>query len=577
MPLGQTPSMRPATSSERAMDRIRALMLGRPEEAPAPEAESAIQPASLWDKIKEFGSSLGEQPVAKVAGMLGEMGDSGWRGNVGQEDSKWAGPAGSQMVAGMVDIPGKLPFNGPPGFYSRVNRIAEGLQEGKIHPNKLADLFKRGANPEEVAYRKLPEFIASAGDQSITKEALWKHLSENQPPKIEVTRKTATKQKTDRTFDIVDDDPYGLWEPPIEDITKYSDYQLPGGTNYQETLITMPPTKATTRVSTEFPHTTETVIPNQDIYRSPHWPEDPNVIVHSRGNQRTLPDGTTGNMTEELQSDLHAAGAREGYRQPDIDAETYPEWAKRNGFDPDEVLSPEETTARWRTHIESNDQRAKNQELVPDLPFKGDLSYNLAMKQAILDAANDPKAEWIGLTIPETQIRRYGTDQYTWSRSPDTSPAGWHVRQENLNNVEAVQLPRPLDEIPDYARKGKHFITSEGPSSTFLNDPQLVAKLWKRIQASPDAGEYRPRAAGMTQKYGHNYPDKFEKLLKPFGGQGMEQMPLSNSPGLAAKAWIERLTPEMKVQIQAKGFDLMTIALMAVGGNNMAQPQQEPR
>ena len=146
MPWPQQPSMRPATSNERALDRIRAMMLGRPEEAPAPEAETAIQPTTLWDKIKEFGSSLTEQPVARVAGMVGDITDEGFRGQT-RDEPGWA-------FAGVPFGPNQTVYHGTQApIYRKMNSAY----------NNKSDLFG-----EMTHFAENPEYAgqAFAGVQS---------------------------------------------------------------------------------------------------------------------------------------------------------------------------------------------------------------------------------------------------------------------------------------------------------------------------------------------------------------------------------------------------------------------------
>jgi hypothetical protein len=45
-------------------------------------------------------------------------------------------------------------------------------------------------------------------------------------------------------------------------------------------------------------------------YRSPHFPDDPGLLLHTRANDRTLPKLGRGTFMEEGQSDLHQAGRK---------------------------------------------------------------------------------------------------------------------------------------------------------------------------------------------------------------------------------------------------------------------------
>jgi len=134
--------------------------------------------------------------------------------------------------------------------------------------------------------------------------------------------------------------------------TKFASYQLPGGENYKELLLTLPGKSGYTVV----PHPTvegqvaikdpggnyilsgpDTVKPGQPLswekqyvaqglrtyektaYTSAHW-DEPNVLAHIRFNTRTGPNGERILFIEEIQSDWHQAGRKKGYRgdRPDL-------------------------------------------------------------------------------------------------------------------------------------------------------------------------------------------------------------------------------------------------------------------
>lgn len=72
--------------------------------------------------------------------------------------------------------------------------------------------------------------------------------------------------------------------------TQFDTYTLPGGTNYTELLLTLPAIKG--------PAT--------------HW-DEPNVVAHARFKERRGPNGEKVLALEEIQSDWHQKGRKEGY------------------------------------------------------------------------------------------------------------------------------------------------------------------------------------------------------------------------------------------------------------------------
>jgi hypothetical protein len=103
--------------------------------------------------------------------------------------------------------------------------------------------------------------------------------------------------------------------------TKFSNWQLPGGTNYREVLVTLPtkrlwqngsPVTAedlATRYGREAADRSAVFI--KEPFKSSHW-QQPNVLVHFRLNDREV-DGKRILHIEEIQSDWHQQGRDKGY------------------------------------------------------------------------------------------------------------------------------------------------------------------------------------------------------------------------------------------------------------------------
>ena len=69
------------------------------------------------------------------------------------------------------------------GFFSRVDDAVARLIPAKgAHPNKVASLLKSNASAEELAYRKVPEFLAGKGNATVTPAELQAHLAEHPAP-----------------------------------------------------------------------------------------------------------------------------------------------------------------------------------------------------------------------------------------------------------------------------------------------------------------------------------------------------------------------------------------------------------
>lgn len=122
-----------------------------------------------------------------------------------------------------------------------------------------------------------------------------------------------------------------------EQNTKFEAYQLPGGENYKELLLTLPDKRIpfdtvkfeddmTAKYGTGWTKLPRSAIDAENLskldflhknigqnqYRSPHWNE-PNVLAHVRMNDRVDADGNKTLLLEEVQSDWHQEGRKKGY------------------------------------------------------------------------------------------------------------------------------------------------------------------------------------------------------------------------------------------------------------------------
>lgn len=123
----------------------------------------------------------------------------------------------------------------------------------------------------------------------------------------------------------------------IEDTTKYRNYQLEGGENYREILLTLPNTKLK-KAAAEYEAFEKTLnskpVPEEKIaefnrlrdnigkakdssekrYNSSHFDES-NILAHIRLNERTLSNGERVLFIEEIQSDWAQEGKKKGFKK----------------------------------------------------------------------------------------------------------------------------------------------------------------------------------------------------------------------------------------------------------------------
>jgi len=193
------------------------------------------------------------------------------------------------------------------GWYSRLEEgvSAKGMtQPASEWLNWMAARSKDGSfSMEEAKWTGLSDWLAGKGKEKLTKEQVLEFLSENRV-RVEVI------VKSDRDIDMEDE--IMTWQEKEGGGTKFSQYQLPGGTNYREVLVTLP--KRNTggadwnvmvngKMIGRFPSKSEanhvarqvggvvergTDVTFGDNYFSGHF-DEPNVLFHLRVNDRVIP------------------------------------------------------------------------------------------------------------------------------------------------------------------------------------------------------------------------------------------------------------------------------------------------
>jgi hypothetical protein len=451
------------------------------------------------------------------------------------------------------------------GFYSRLQEAAHFLPDRPINPQAAMNVMKKapeGISPEEVSYRKLDQFLTGRGNQPVTKQEILGHLEQN-PIELKTTVHGTGPEVGQGT---VNNPEFTTGQ------AKYSGYQLPGGTNYRETLIQLPRNVEDSWTTAVYPKR----FPTEDAareyyashpevgdiklfndpqpispeYQSPHW-DEPNVLTGMRANERALPTGEQGRLLENVQSDWHQSGASKGYQTPGVVDEAarlnqrYKDLghqleqidyniAQKYG---DEQFSIDAVAERNALRAPIQAERHELRQLpdlaatgmVPDAPFKSSWP-DLALKEQLYDAA-EQNMDWVGVTPGSEMIKR--GEGY----APPPPETGLTRADVVGDRVPRVHPNLPLADQPRF------------------NDQEL--------------------------------PNRLAKLLKPFGGGGLEHasLPLperftaniSDVPmtegSRSLQTTIARLPPAMRQAILKKGFPIMSlIGLM----NSQPPSQPEP-
>lgn len=201
------------------------------------------------------------------------------------------------------------------------------------------------------------------------------------------------------------------------DSTKYAQYQLPGGTNYREVVMTMPDPKlvrynelnkigATYMTDEQFAEYKQLeksgLYKNQ--YTSSHFPDTPNYVAHMRLNERTDAQGKEGLFVEELQSDRHQAGREKGYGESGVSFKVVAQGELLGEYQDKRSAEQAAEDFREEGYSPIGIEEVKGNG-IPDAPFRKDWSIQL-FKRALRDAVDSDK-KWIGWTTGDTQAERY--------------------------------------------------------------------------------------------------------------------------------------------------------------------------
>jgi hypothetical protein len=389
-----------------------------------------------------------------------------------------------------------------------------------------------------------------------------------------------------------------IYTVPEPTPTKYEKYQLPGGENYREILLTTPVKgkaeldvaqiaagdlrrqtadlmeqwKAASELNPGDPavvglyqkvsesrklrdqaEATAQELKNQiglKTYRSSHF-DEPNILAHMRVNDRIDADGKKMLLIEEVQSDWHQAGREKGYATK----ENLEKWYNQNKLENDPSFA--DLNSEQRSVVERNRSAGMGGESVPDAPFK-DTWHQLALKRALKEAV-DKGYDRIGLTTGKQQVDRF-SDQLRQNVDQIDFSAGYP--NQNTTTITATKNGQPTFEgnvvdgkFVDGAAKGKSIDEVLGKS--------IAQKILSHDQAQGmgtiKGNDLTIGGEGMKKYYDEIYPAFLNKQGKKYGAQvGETQVPTDRStidgmPSMYQNKETVRyldITPEMRKAIQ---------------------------
>jgi hypothetical protein len=377
--------------------------------------------------------------------------------------------------------------------------------------------------------------------------------------------------------------------------TKYQQYQLPGGDNYREILLTLPNKPMDVGLAAENYYTQflkrggepdwaqlnpvkqqEIVnsMPAQarnasasPVYTSSHFNE-PNILAHMRVNDRIDADGKKMLLIEEVQSDWHQAGREKGYKTKarKVTEEQKQEFKKLNAIDDgDRTGQMNERLDELESLIAGESQG------VPDAPFKGTW-HQLALKRALKYAA-DNGYDRVGLTTGRQQAERYNlAKQVDYIDYVREGPDKYRMAVVGKDG-QGVNLPKDIFsevELKSYLGNdvAKRIVNGEGQSGG--------GRMTLRGNDLQIGGE------GMKKYYDEIYPAFLEKQGKKYNaktgeteiktGQRIQLFGVGKlKTGMEPVRYID-ISPEMRGGVK-KGQPLFTAA--PIGGIGLGAGTQD--
>ena len=366
--------------------------------------------------------------------------------------------------------------------------------------------------------------------------------------------------------------------------TKYAQYQLPGGENYREVVLSMPSDLSRSQAKIDAINKRRQEIldtaKEQDLFKrsqtdpeakalndsltaefvelgkqadqlnadiregktgeqftSSHFPDIPNYIAHMRVNERTDAEGNEGLFVEEFQSDRHQQGREKGYQYTDTQG-----WSavpsKKIGslqiwevFDSsgkkiiDGIAAYNEAEA-----IETVLNRDKMMGAVPDAPFRKDWGVQL-FKRALRDAVESGK-KWIGWTTGIEQVKRYedafrqAVDEISW-----TTPKGYPKAFGAIKNGRTVLAGKINDDGTVYDSSAAD---ANGKQLNEVVGNEIAAKILSENSGTATGNDLTVGGEGMKGFYDQILLKEIGKYVAKMGGKVEKSIinknPLSDRP-----------------------------------------------
>lgn len=434
-------------------------------------------------------------------------------------------------------------------FYSKLRRLLETKMPTRMKAQALRSMIDpgngSGVNSDEIKWSGLDSWLAAKSpDEIVEKEAVLAALT---PIDIEEVLKEEDDGSMAENWwndeggageetpwaELGQEEQQAAIERYLDEVGVYSDdspkferFQVPGGENYKEILLTLPMQSP------------------EDSFKSRHFRE-PNILAHIRSNTRTDIDGRRMLFVEEVQSDWHQQGRTHGYKGKPIAVgdqiryqsgqQTNTEFVHEINADGSLVVSPYKDDRDSRAHIidASRAEKVEAELAVMDAPFANTSKgwAKLSMRH-VIKMAVEGGYDRIGWTTGKIQSERYdlssqidGVTVHFITNPPEK--AGWHWSAfKEYSDDEHMDNPRQtFDEASGIAKNEAELSNSIGKDAA----RKAIATINDQIQSNSPGEDNDPfectlrgedlriGGEGMVEFYDRILPGVVNDICKPFG------------------------------------------------------------
>ena len=459
-----------------------------------------------------------------------------------------------------------------PVFYSAVVRAVETAKITKGTPAQWAATIRNtpGVKQEELDWIGLDDWL-KVQTGSVTKGQVAVFVQANQIEVKDVLKGRRTWEVMKNGRAVAEMESEGAADDRAQEIggyirpgsghegegVRHADWQLSGGENYRELLLTLPERRpdgprtfkewadasgrednADSRTAyRQWMSENADIVDNSQTYRSSHF-DEANIVAHIRFNDRTDAAGKRTLFIEEVQSDWHQAGRKKGYVRP-LTQEDFtvlePKPGQRFRVSSSSTNAHEfSIPTRWLNKEDANihsaedfidylirtEERTKG---VPDAPFKTTWP-ELALKRMIRWAAENGYDQ-VAWTPGDVQNVRYESAlrqqvrAIEWSTTPPTAvdTALKEVTVEPKGSREPIFLT--LNERGVVVRGGNAAPEAVGQTIEDLVGKEIATRILNEPRGKVEGEGLMIGGEGMRGFYDRILVNTANRLGKKFGAK----------------------------------------------------------